>query len=148
MILNMWCDNWYLTSKGTKWKINSEMLCTAGFSASVGPWLSEQSSLTHLHILRYVKSERVMPGSNLGHLLHETLASDRHFQWELLTYSTMTASISSLIQFLLKSAGLMIERLRVPILAGVVREFSSLESALGADSYSVSVPSLCYCTGT
>ena len=27
------------------------MLCTAGFSASVGPWLSEQSSLTHLHIL-------------------------------------------------------------------------------------------------
>ena len=42
----------------------------------------------------------------------------------------------------------MIERLRVRIPAGAAGEFSSLESTLCADSYSVSVPPLCYCSGT
>ena len=46
------------------------------------------------------------------------------------------------------SAGPMIERLRVQIPAGAVGEFSSPESTLCADSYSVSVPPLCYCSGT
>ena len=47
-----------------------------------------------------------------------------------------------------KSAGLVIERLRVPIPAGAAGEFSSPESTLCADSYSVSVPSPCYRSGT
>ena len=42
----------------------------------------------------------------------------------------------------------MIERLRVQILAGAVGEFSSPESTLCADSYSVSVPPPCYRSGT
>ena len=43
-----------------------------------------------------------------------------------------------------KSAGLVIERLRVRILAGAAGEFSSTELTFCADSYSVSVPPLCY----
>ena len=39
-----------------------------------------------------------------------------------------------------KSAGLVIERLRVRIPAGAAGEFSSPESSLCADSYSISVP--------
>ena len=42
----------------------------------------------------------------------------------------------------------MIGRLRVRIPAGAVGEFSSPESALCADSYSVSVPPPCYRSGT
>ena len=38
-------------TKGSTWKINARILGTAGISASVGPWLSEQSSLTYLGIL-------------------------------------------------------------------------------------------------
>ena len=47
-----------------------------------------------------------------------------------------------------KSAGLVIERLRVRIAAGAAGEFSSPGLILCADSYSVSVPSPCYCSGT
>ena len=47
-----------------------------------------------------------------------------------------------------KSAGLVIERLRVRIPAGAAGEFSSPESTLCADSYSVSVPSPRYRSGT
>ena len=39
-----------------------------------------------------------------------------------------------------RGAGLVIERLRVPIPAGMAGEFSSPESALRADSYSVFIP--------
>ena len=46
------------------------------------------------------------------------------------------------------SAGLAIERLRVRIPAGAAEEFSSPESAMCADSYSVSAPSPSYCSGT
>ena len=42
----------------------------------------------------------------------------------------------------------MIERLWVQILAGMAGEFSSPELTLCADSYSVSVPPPCYCSGT
>ena len=42
----------------------------------------------------------------------------------------------------------MTERLRVQILARVGEKFSSPELALCADSYSVSVPPQCYCSGT
>ena len=41
----------------------------------------------------------------------------------------------------------MIERLQVRILAGAAGTFSSLESTLCADSYSVSVPPPCYRSG-
>ena len=47
-----------------------------------------------------------------------------------------------------KSAGLVIEMLRVRIPAGAAGKFSSSESTLCADSYSVSVPPLCYRSGT
>ena len=47
-----------------------------------------------------------------------------------------------------KRAGLMIERLQVQIPAGAAGEFSSPESTLCADSYSVSVPPPCYRNGT
>ena len=47
-----------------------------------------------------------------------------------------------------KGAGLVIERLRVPIPAGTSGEFSSPEFTLCADSYSVSVPPPCYRNGT
>ena len=48
-----------------------------------------------------------------------------------------------------KSAGLVIERLRVRIPAGAAREFSSPElTFFGADSYSVFVPPPCYRSGT
>ena len=42
----------------------------------------------------------------------------------------------------------MIERLRFQIPTEAVGEFSSPESTLRADSYSVSVPPLCYRSGT
>ena len=45
-------------------------------------------------------------------------------------------------------AGLVIERLQVRIPAGAAGEFSSPESTLCADSYSVSVPLACYRSGT
>ena len=41
----------------------------------------------------------------------------------------------------------MIERLQVQIPGGAAGEFSSPESTLCADSYLVSVPPLCYCSG-
>ena len=47
-----------------------------------------------------------------------------------------------------KSAGLVIERLRVRIPAGAAGEISSAELTLCADSYSVSVPPTCYRSGT
>ena len=47
-----------------------------------------------------------------------------------------------------KSDGLVIERLRVRIQAAEAGEFSSPESTLRADSYSVSVPLPCYRSGT
>ena len=47
-----------------------------------------------------------------------------------------------------KSAGLVIERLRVRIPAGAAGEFSSPELALCADYYSVSIPPSCYRSGT
>ena len=47
-----------------------------------------------------------------------------------------------------KSAGLVIEKLRVRIPAGAAGEFSSPGLTLCADSYSGSVPSLCYRSGT
>ena len=47
-----------------------------------------------------------------------------------------------------KSVKLVIERLRVRILAGAAEEFSSPELSLCADSYSVSVPPPCYHRGT
>ena len=47
-----------------------------------------------------------------------------------------------------KSAGLVIERLRVRIPAGTAGEFSSPELTLCADSHSVSVPPPCYRSGT
>ena len=47
-----------------------------------------------------------------------------------------------------KSAGLVVERLRVPISAEPVGEFSSPKLTLCADSYSVSVPPPCYRSGT
>ena len=47
-----------------------------------------------------------------------------------------------------KSAGPVIVRLRVRIPAEAAGEFSSPESTLCADSYSVSVPPLYYCSGT
>ena len=47
-----------------------------------------------------------------------------------------------------KSAGLVIERLRVRILAGAMREFCPPELTLCADSYSVFVPPTCYRSGT
>ena len=47
-----------------------------------------------------------------------------------------------------KSAGLVIERLRVRIPAGAAGKFSSPELTLCADSYSVFVPPLCYRSGT
>ena len=46
-----------------------------------------------------------------------------------------------------QSARLVIKKLRVQILAGAVGEFSSPELTLCADSYSVSVPPLCYRSG-
>ena len=46
-----------------------------------------------------------------------------------------------------KSARLMIERLWVRAPAGVVEEFSSPESALCADAYSMSIPPLCFHSG-
>ena len=46
------------------------------------------------------------------------------------------------------STGLVIERLRVRIPAVVVGEFSSPESTLCADSYSMSIPPLSYRSGT
>ena len=45
------------------------------------------------------------------------------------------------------SAGFMIERLWVRTLAGAVRDFFSPELAFCADSYSVSIPPPCYCSG-
>ena len=48
----------------------------------------------------------------------------------------------------LESAGLVIERLQVRIPAGAAGGFSPPELTLCADSYSVSVPPLCYCSGT
>ena len=47
-----------------------------------------------------------------------------------------------------KSAGLVIERLQVRIPAGAAGKFSSSKLTSCADSYSVSVPSLCYRSGT
>ena len=47
-----------------------------------------------------------------------------------------------------QSAGLVVETLRVRIPAGAAGEFSSLESTLLADSYSVSVLAPCYRSGT
>ena len=47
-----------------------------------------------------------------------------------------------------KGTRLMIESLRVWILAGAVGEFSSPELTLCADSYSVSIPPPCYCSST
>ena len=55
------------------------------------------------------------------------------------------SQVSSLVR---APAGLVIERLRIRILAGVAGEVLSLESTLCADSYSVSVPPLCYRSGT
>ena len=46
-----------------------------------------------------------------------------------------------------KSAGLVIGRLQVQIMAGVVGEFSSPELTLCVDSYSVSVPPQCSGSG-
>ena len=40
-----------MLSKESTRKINSKMLVLREFSASVGPWLSEQSRLTYLRIL-------------------------------------------------------------------------------------------------
>ena len=48
----------------------------------------------------------------------------------------------------IRRARLVIERLQVQIPAGAAGEFSSPESTLGADSYLVSVPPSCYCSGT
>ena len=42
----------------------------------------------------------------------------------------------------------MFERFRVRSPGGAAGEFSSAGSTLRADSYSVSVPPLCYCSGT
>ena len=50
--------------------------------------------------------------------------------------------------FVGKSAGLVIERLRVRIPAGEAGEFSSPELTLCADSYSVSFTPPCYRSGT
>ena len=47
-----------------------------------------------------------------------------------------------------KSAGLVIERLRVRVAPGAAGEFSSPELTLCDDSYSVSVPLPCYRSGT
>ena len=47
-----------------------------------------------------------------------------------------------------KGTGLEIEKLRVRFPAEAAEEFSSPVSTLCADSYSVSVPSLCYRSGT
>ena len=47
-----------------------------------------------------------------------------------------------------KSAGLVIGRSRVRILTGAAGEFSSPESTLCTDFYSVSVPTPCYRSGT
>ena len=47
-----------------------------------------------------------------------------------------------------KSAGLVIERVRVRIPRGAAEDFSSPELTFSADSYSVSVPAPCYCSGT
>ena len=52
------------------------------------------------------------------------------------------------VQPVSNSAGLVIEKLRVRILAGAAGEFSSPELTLCADSYSVSVPPPCYRSGT
>ena len=46
-----------------------------------------------------------------------------------------------------KSAGLLIKRLQIRILAGAAGEFSSPESILCADSYMVSIPPLSYHSG-
>ena len=51
-------------------------------------------------------------------------------------------------KFVGKSAGLVIERLRVRSPAGAAGEFSSPELTLCADSYPVSVPLPCYRSGT
>ena len=51
-------------------------------------------------------------------------------------------------KFVGKSAGLVIERLRVRIPAGAAGEFSSTELTLCADYCSVSVPPPCYRSGT
>ena len=59
----------------------------------------------------------------------------------------MVKSTWQLGQLYGKSARLMIERLQVQILAAVAGEFSSPELTLCADSYSVSVPPSCYCSG-
>ena len=55
------------------------------------------------------------------------------------------SQVSSLVR---APAGLVIERLRIRILAGMAGEVLSPESTLCADSYSVSVPPLCYRSGT
>ena len=46
-----------------------------------------------------------------------------------------------------KSAGFVIEKLRVPTMAEAVGEISSPELTFCADSYLVSVPPPCYCSG-
>ena len=56
--------------------------------------------------------------------------------------------ISSSFKFAGKSAGLVIERLRVGIPAEAKGEISSPEVTLCADSYSVSVPPPCYRSST
>ena len=68
------------------------------------------------------------------HLFH-SLRQDR---------STVAQSAETTVAESSKSAGLLIERLRVRIPVGAAGEFSSPELASCADSYSVSVPPPCY----
>ena len=51
-------------------------------------------------------------------------------------------------KFVGKGNGLVIKRLRVWIPAEAAEDFSSPELTLCADSYLVSIPPLCYCSGT
>ena len=53
-------------TKGSTWKINSKMLCTAWSQSSVGPWLSEQWSLTYKCILSVKDHTTKSSGSALN----------------------------------------------------------------------------------
>ena len=81
------------------------------------------------------------------HVTINVIASSLRTTFIILSWQLRTLS-GELGHLVGKSARLMIKRLWVWIPAGVAREFSSLELTLCADSYLVSVPSLCYCSGT
>ena len=79
----------------------------------------------------------LMPSHSDNDIRHMLLFSHLLVLWPLLVLGQLVS----------KSAQLMIERLRVRIPAEVVGEFSSPELTFCADSYSVSVPPVCYRSG-